>query len=391
MKRKLFRIITAFSLCLTLLLANGGAICSNAATQAELEEQLRLYQLKKDELNRKIDSLRGDKNKETAYRNSIGEKITLINDQLNTMSSRISSLNAQAAALQKDINNKQAEIDKNWDTFKSRLRAIYMSNDTSYIGMVLGEGSYTDMLMKTETLKRISDHDKALIDMLEEDIEKIEENKKTVEESRKSVELMKAEVEVQLKELDEAYKESQLSIDYLAGLEKGYQKSIEQIEAEEAAAQAEIARIIGGSTSTGILNTAAWTWPCPSSRYITSTFGWRTLYGKPSNHTGIDIAAACNADIVAANYGTVVSVVTDYTPGVGYGKYLVIDNGSNYYTLYGHCNSIVVSVGQTVYPGMTIAKVGTTGNSTGYHLHFEVRIKQNGVVYCQNPLNYVSR
>ena len=125
-------------------------------------------------------------------------------------------------------------------------------------------------------------------------------------------------------------------------------------------------------------------WPC-SARYITSPFGKRTSPGGigSRNHKGVDIGASYGSSIYATKAGTV--IVSSYDAG-GYGNYVQIDHGGGNYTLYGHMSSIAVSVGQKVSKGQTIGYVGSTGNSTGPHLHWEVTV--NGV--RQNPLNYAS-
>ena len=124
-------------------------------------------------------------------------------------------------------------------------------------------------------------------------------------------------------------------------------------------------------------------WPTPSTSYITSPFGYRThpISGTYKFHTGIDIGASRNSAIIAANDGKV--ILSGWNGG--YGKCIVVDHGGGITTLYAHCNSLYVGVGAYVSRGQTIAAVGSTGNSTGPHLHFEVRV--NGSY--KNPLNYV--
>ncbi len=131
-----------------------------------------------------------------------------------------------------------------------------------------------------------------------------------------------------------------------------------------------------------------WRWPVPGFGHVSSPFGWRTLYGQPDNHIGIDIAKGTqssiyNATIVASNSGVVKTAI--WNPTYGYGNYIIIDHGGNNFTLYGHCNTLLVGVGDTVAQGQAIATVGTTGNSTGYHLHFEIRLNGTAV----DPLPHV--
>ena len=391
MAKRISKIVLSLILCLTLFTGSLSQFDIGALTQTEIQNQLQKYEQEKAELNKKLQSLKADKANQQAYQNTLSQKINLINTQLNNLHSQIYNLNSQISSMEAEIAAKEKEIEESWDLFKARLRAIYMTNDTSYLASVLGAESWSDMLMKSETIKRVSEHDKKLIVSLEEAIKKIEKDIADIEESKKSVEEMKASVASQLKELDEAYKESQLAIDHLKNQEAAANKDIEKIKKEQEALRRELDAIVNGNTSSGTVSNGTWTWPLPTSRYITSYFNAVDAIRDYNAHTGIDIAAGTGTPIVAANYGTVIAVVTNYTPGVGYGIYTMIDHGSNIYTLYAHCSRIAVYVGQRVVPGQTVAYVGNTGNSSGPHLHFGVSIKKNGVNYWQHPLNYVQR
>ncbi len=391
MNHSSFKKIISVLLCFCLLSVPLEWNKTEAATQEEIQQQLKDYEKQKQELNNKLSSLKTDKANEQAYQNTLSQKIGLINTQLNNLHSQISGLNSQISQMETEITEKEAQIEENWELFKSRLRAIYMTSDTTYIATVLGSESYTDMLMKSETLKRVSEHDSKLIKELEDAVKKIEADKAAIEENKASVVSIRADVTVQLGELDEAYAQSQLAIDHLKNQESQYNKDIAAIEKEKEALMRELDAIVNGNVSSGTVSSGSWVWPVPSSRYITSYFNAKDSVRDYRSHTGIDIAAPKNTPIVAANYGTVIAVINNYTPGVGYGRYTMIDHGSNIYTIYAHCESLAVSVGQKVVPGQVVAYMGTTGNSTGYHLHFGVSIKQNGVNYWQNPLNYVSR
>ena len=124
-------------------------------------------------------------------------------------------------------------------------------------------------------------------------------------------------------------------------------------------------------------------WPCPSSSRITSPYGYRILYGVRDFHTGIDIGAVQGSNICAAESGTV--ILANYGWNGGYGNYIIISHGNGITTRYAHASQLYVSAGQTVSRGQVIAAVGTTGNSTGSHLHLEIRIKGVAV----NPQKYL--
>ena len=140
----------------------------------------------------------------------------------------------------------------------------------------------------------------------------------------------------------------------------------------------------GSSSSNSSYLGGQMAWPVPSSSYISSPFGYRIhpIYGYSKLHTGMDIGASSGSAIVAANAGTVISSGWNG----GYGKCIVVDHGGGVTTLYAHCSALYVSVGQSVTRGQQIAAVGSTGNSTGPHCHFEVRINGSYV----NPYPYVT-
>ena len=161
---------------------------------------------------------------------------------------------------------------------------------------------------------------------------------------------------------------------------------LEDLEAESKALNSEIQRLQAEQAAKNGTSTkapGAYVWPCPSSRTITSNYGYRVhpVTGAKKLHSGMDIGASYGAAVVAAASGTV--IMSKYYGG--YGNCIIIDHGGGVSTLYGHMSSLVAKTGQTVSAGETIGKVGSTGVSTGNHLHFEVRINGSTV----NPANYV--
>lgn len=391
MHKRIKRIVCACLAALLLFVSyapQGQRAYASTPTQSELEQQLADFNKKKEEIDRELNKLKGDKNAQAKYQSELNKKIRLIENQLITLNGQIASLNEDITRKTAEIEETQKKIDENYELFKRRLRAMYMTNDTGYLGAVLGSGSFSEMLMRAETLKRVTEHDNKLIKELSEAKKLIEQDLKKIEENKASIETMKQTTVAQRNELNTAYSQSQAIIDQLAKLEEKYKNDRENIERQEAAIEAELKKFLEQNGSGGGLSSNYFTWPVPGWSFISSQFGWRVLYGKDNYHTGVDIAGwgIQGQKIVASNHGTVIRVVHNYTPGVGYGKYLIVDHGGGYTTLYAHCETISVVVGQTVTRGQELARVGTTGNSTGYHLHFEVRINGN----YQNPLNYIS-
>ena len=206
-----------------------------------------------------------------------------------------------------------------------------------------------------------------------------------IRDSQKS-ELKEASDSVNAKstELKNLYAESEANESSILQANKQYVENAEKYKKEQEALEAEIQKMLQNEGSSDSYGDGKLKWPVPTRSYISSYFGWRTLYGKPNYHKGIDIPGAAGTNIVAADAGKVLRVEK---LTYGYGWHVIIDHGNGVATLYGHCSRLDVSVGQVVQKGQVIAGIGTTGNSTGNHVHFEVRI--NGVQ--QNPLNYVKQ
>ena len=203
---------------------------------------------------------------------------------------------------------------------------------------------------------------------------------KELEAENKRLAGLKSEADSQMAALKAKQDESKKVLDEIMADIDQYEKALKAQEAAEAAAREEIRRLT--MTSSGSQTTYSggpFAWPSTSS-YITSTYGTRVhpVTGQVKTHTGLDIGAASGTDIYAAAEGTV--LVSGWNAG-GYGNYVVIDHGGGLTTLYAHCSSLNVSAGQKVSRGQVIAKCGSTGMSTGPHLHFEVR--QDGKAY--NP------
>lgn len=343
------------------------------------------------ELQATIDDTKDEKQKAQAVQNSIYENINITEGHISLLQQNISLLQENISVLEQDIGQKeediqkkQGEIDDRYALFKIRLKSKYMQDNGTIMGLVLGADSFADFLTRSEYMARIGQYDQELMAQLsaerkdlEEDKAALENRKTEVEANRSQIESNKAETESKKQELNKQYNVAALQVQDIERQEKEYLADLAKNKALQDAATAEMDRIFqamqwkdeayaGGEMA----------WPLPGHYTLTSRFGYR--FGGSDFHTGIDISSngsGCyGATIVAANDGTVVKVNTAYTPGVGYGKYVMIDHGGQIATLYGHCSEILVSEGQQVTRGQAIAKVGATGWATGPHLHFEVRI-----------------
>ena len=288
-----------------------------------------------------------------------------------------------------------------YESMKLRIRYMYERGETSFLNMLMESRNISDMLNRAEYISQISSYDRQKLTEYAEEKERIADQEAKLEEERgqllslqEATEAKQASVEKLMEEktAELANYEGQIASaeGQLSDYEKDIQAQEDKIKAieaeirkkeEEAKKQAEAA----GQTYTPVnLGNISFIWPCPSSSRITSQFGDRSAptEGASTDHKGIDIGASTGSDIVAAASGTV--IISTYS--VSAGNYIMIDHGGGVFTVYMHCSQLLASVGDKVSQGQVIAKVGSTGYSTGPHLHFGIR---SGGAYV-NPLKYVS-
>ena len=329
------------------------------------------------------------------------QEVADLNASILKYESEITALGEKSEQLEKSIIKKEKDLAEKKKTLENRLVAMYMKKETTFLDVVLS-GELMNFISNQDIIKQATDYDNNLINEVEElkaslEKEKVEvENlKKEKEEKTAELQNLKAQKEEKAANLTEEQKqlETQLN-EYRAQAEQYAELEKQAIAKEEAARKAAAASAqratSSSSTSTSAASTTTTTysggklgWPCPASSRITSPYGYRILFGVRDFHTGVDIGASTGTNIVAAESGTV--ILANYGWNGGYGNYIIISHGNGITTRYAHASKLYVQAGQTVSRGQVIAAVGTTGNSTGPHLHFEVRINGSHT----NPLNYV--
>lgn len=326
------------------------------------------------------------------------QEVADLNSSILEYESQIEQLKSQLDTLEKSIAQKEKELAEKKKTLENRLVAMYMKKETTFLDVVLS-GNLMNFISNQDIIKQAAQYDNKLITEVEElktslESEKLEVEKVKSEKENKQKELqnLKSQKEQKAANLTEEQKqlEAQLS-EYRAQAEKYAALERQAIAKEEAArkaAQEAAKKTSSNSSSSNSAPVKSYSggklgWPCPSSSRITSQYGYRILFGVRDFHTGIDIGATHGSNIVAAESGTV--ILAHYGWNGGYGNYIIINHGNGITTRYAHASKLYVSDGQTVSKGQVIAAVGTTGNSTGPHLHFEVRTNGSHT----NPLNYL--
>lgn len=404
-----------------------------AKTVEELQQELSDLQKDKTaltaELNKLGDSISDEEEKLESYKvvmANVKDQIAVYQQQIDAVNLQISEKNNAIAAKNQEIkktNQEIAEKEKQAEAtneqFKERLTAMYVSSgDSSVLSILFGAESFSDFLTRAEVMKNIADSDNALMEQLIAQKEELQSLKKELEASKAEIEEEKAEIEkkkadivalqanVQAKsaEYNDLISESKSIISNLEAKEEKTQANIDALKKEDdyirqmiLAAQKPPKKeesSTGGSSSSssGSTSSGGYIWPVPNYSYVSTEFNTAGSLWTSGYHSGMDLAAPGGSYIYACRGGTVTIAKDGWDVGYkwangGYGNYIVIDHGDGYQTLYAHLQKggVKVTAGQYVSPGQLIGLVGTTGNSTGNHLHLEVRYQ--GV--CQNPRKFV--
>ncbi|MBS6859600.1 MAG: peptidoglycan DD-metalloendopeptidase family protein [Clostridiales bacterium] len=404
LKGKLWKRLGKPTLALALavfVLQGAGGGEAIAASLTELQQEQAKLEQEQEENDAKLASLKEDQSKQQEYKDALDAQMQNLQSQIDGLNTQINSLDASIEEKNTAIAEKQKNIDEDVETLKERLCAIYMMGDASTLEILLQSESVIDMAQKVELLNIITEHDTKLIAQLTADMESIADEKAEIESEKEQVAAARTELESKGSELASVQAEAERVLEELNQSVASVQAESDRIAEEKAQASAEIdqwwkdyyAQLAaqnnsssgssGGSSSGsigsgGYVSTGNFTWPVPGFTNISC--------GYSSGHKAIDISGGgrtiYGTPIVAADSGKVVTATYHYS----YGNYVMIDHGGGYSTLYAHASSLAVSAGQTVTKGQTIAYVGSTGNSTGPHLHFEVRVNGNR----QNPFNWFS-
>ena len=387
------------SLVLVLTAGVSSAFVAEAKSRSELESEKSKIQSRINSTQSKLNSLSKQKKDTQEYINTLQEKISLLQDKISNLESDKSALQSEIDATQakiektaadieetqRQIDQKQKEFDATYAEYCQRLRAMYISGSASTLEVLLTCSDLSSLLTRSEMIKSVSQQDSATLDSLMKKMEEIEAQKQKLEEKRnqlnadkKSLESDKAALQKNINDisstkadLDSEAAECNAQMRKLSKQSSEYQEAIETDQKQLQQVQNDIRAAIAAAGSHG-------------SGSISGSHGSGNgrLRSSGRYHGGIDFPVSTGSNVYAAASGTVILVkYLNYS----YGRYLIIDHGDGLSTLYAHNSQILVSVGDKVSAGQVVAKSGSTGNSTGPHCHFEVRVNGSQV----NPLNYL--
>ena len=355
----------------------------------DLNNEKAQLQQQKTQIDKELKALRGKIENEEAYQQTLKKKIDIIHAEISALEANISALNSSITKKNKEIAEKEKEIEETTKTLKARLRAQYLTGETSSLEALLGAKDFGEFLSNVEIIKRMTQHDKQLIDKYHETKELIISERKSLEENKASLETSRADINARQQELISAYSETAENLKGLKEEEAYFTKNYKEVNKYINDIEDEINSLLPPPGTNPSYDDEKFVWPLPGYPTITSNYGMR--WG--AMHTGIDISGGGvhGKPIIASKSGKVI-IATASTPSAywGFGTFVLLDHGNGISTLYAHMSRLGTSAGTTVKQGQVIGYVGNTGNSFGSHLHFEVRVngKPTNPLYSPGNVKY---
>lgn len=360
----------------------------SAATDSKVKGyEDKIAQLKKDQkaYEQQIKNAKANAASYMEQKELLDKQINALSEEIELSNALLIEYNNAIVAKEEAITSKQSELDVKFENYKSRLRASYENGVMGYLTMLFSSKTLSGFLTSLERMTNMLNYDKNVMKQMNEEKANLSDEKANLEQIKASQQavhdgLQKTEAEIEAKA-----NEMQKLYDDTLNDQKKAEQMLAQAQKDREKAEKDLDKYLEelAKKNSGYYDGGAFSYPLPQNQNIlTSKFGWRTykIWGKwvTSNHRGIDLACPTGTPVYAGADGKI--EIAGWNNSYGY--YVVISHGSGYTTLYAHNSSLLVKVGQYVKRGQQIAKSGSTGNSSGPHLHFEISI--NGKL--QDPL-----
>lgn len=365
---------------LTMIIGGAGAV-----TQSEidaLKQEQAESQARQKELKEQLAQAESEQSAAQDKRDLLLQQLDAINDELDNINEQIAYYDDAIAQKEEERKVAEANEQAQYELFCERVRAMEEEGTVSYWSILFNAESFSDLLDRLADVDAVMDYDNQVMDELIATREELERLQAELESARADEQAVKEQQEAKKAEQQSKIAEAEKVLDELNKNVAEVNRLLDEEDAAAAAIQADIVkkqkeleeqRKQNGTT---IVSESGYMWPLPGWYSISSPFGYRInpVSGRAQNHSGIDIPANGGTPILAAKSGQVITSVYGSGAYWSYGNYVVIDHGNGNSTLYAHMSSRAVSEGQMVKQGQVIGYVGTTGNTTGNHLHLEIRV-----------------
>lgn len=356
-----------------------------AVTKAEINElksDAEALEKEKKELQQQLKQIEANKDKAMDQKALLERQINVLQDEINNMAQQIVKYDELILIKEQELASAQQDEADQYRLFCERVRAMEEDGEVNYWAILFNAASFSDLLDRVIMVDEIMEYDNAVMDNLIAIREQIEVDKAELEQARTDQKAAKVAQEAAKKELEARESDVEKLIAQIKKQESAAEHAIDELTAKAEAMDKEIAQkekeLAAQLAAQGnkITSEKGYLWPLKNYSNLSSLYAGRIdpFTGKPATHSGIDVPAPKGVQILAAKSGVVITAA--YQSG-GYGNYVVISHGDGNTTLYAHMSSRKVKVGDVVKQGQVIGLVGSTGRSTGNHLHYEIR--ENGV------------
>lgn len=373
-------IVLAAALLLGILLPAISALASDKITQGDIDkiqDELDEIAEQKKDVQAKLNSVRGDMSKAKEQVELIQSQITLLEYEISVSLRLMDKYDLEIQEKEYLIEDLEDQEEEQYREFCSHVRWMEETGSVNYLSILFRASSFSELLDYLTLIADIMAYSNKIISNLNETRESAAEARDELQIARDAQKSAHEELKAQREELDAAKEEAEEAYALIAEEEAEIAAQAQQLARDEAQITKELqeAELKYAEQIGALQNSGSWFWPLPGIYHISSIFGGRyhPITGRWESHTGTDIPAPGGTEIHAAQGGIVTTVGTNRYHSYGY--YCIISHGNGKATLYAHMRSVpIVSVGQSVDKGQVIGYVGTTGSSTGNHLHFELRV-----------------
>ncbi|MDX9872696.1 MAG: peptidoglycan DD-metalloendopeptidase family protein [Clostridia bacterium] len=367
---------------MVLIFVLAGATLTFAVTESDLIKQQKQLEQEMQQKEQELKNKQNEESKALKELRTINSSLTTTEKKLKTTESKLSQTLQELNVLEAELETEEENLSANVGLLSARVNTMYAQGDVHFLEVLLASTSITDFLTRWDLMSRLAKMDMELIGQVKEEIKVTTEKKNEVLVKKETLLKLQDDQSKQREELSVASSRQNELYKDIASEKKAVEAALDDLEKESQKIAEELARL---NPNTQHMGTGKYTWPTPGNTRITSPYGMRRhpITKTNSMHTGVDIAAPYGSTIVSVDNGQVAQVAWYGA----YGRVVMVDHGRGIVSMYAHTSAALVNVGDVVKKGQTIAKIGTTGWSTGPHLHFEVRL--NG--QHQNPMNYIKK